>query len=68
MSNMFIHLVPYRSGLVIERITAGMFRAGCGPQNAGPNPYHKTYRPSRTVPRMPPYQTAYYNFLYECSS
>ncbi|KAF2600909.1 hypothetical protein F2Q68_00008893 [Brassica cretica] len=25
--------VPYRSGLVFERVTAGQARAGCGPQN-----------------------------------
>ncbi|KAF3546691.1 hypothetical protein DY000_02004300 [Brassica cretica] len=43
--------VPYRSGLVVERVTAGMCRAGCGLQNVGPNPYHRIYRPSRGVPR-----------------
>ncbi|CAG7864251.1 unnamed protein product, partial [Brassica rapa] len=45
------HSVPYRSGLAVERVTAGLSRAGCGLQNAGPNPYHKIYRPSRAVPR-----------------
>ncbi|KAF3496646.1 hypothetical protein DY000_02053281 [Brassica cretica] len=25
--------VPYRSGLVFERFTAGQVRAGCGPKN-----------------------------------
>ncbi|KAF2605526.1 hypothetical protein F2Q70_00024815 [Brassica cretica] len=43
--------VSYRGGLVIERVTAGLSRADCGPQNSGPNPYRRTYRPSRTVPR-----------------
>ena len=43
--------VPYRSGLVIERVTAGLSHADCGFQNAGPNPYRRIYRPSRTVPR-----------------
>ncbi|KAF2564671.1 hypothetical protein F2Q70_00015561 [Brassica cretica] len=27
------HPVPYRSGFVFERVTAGQARAGCGPQN-----------------------------------
>ena len=29
--------IPYRGRLVIERVTAGMSRAGCGLQNVGPN-------------------------------
>ncbi|KAG5390184.1 hypothetical protein IGI04_031725, partial [Brassica rapa subsp. trilocularis] len=43
--------VPYRSGLAVERVTAGLFRADCGLQNIGPNPYHRIYRSSRAVPR-----------------
>ncbi|KAF3504284.1 hypothetical protein F2Q69_00043881 [Brassica cretica] len=45
------HPVSYRGGVVIERVTASLSRAGCGPQNAGPNPYCRKYRPSRAVPR-----------------
>ncbi|CAN6825390.1 unnamed protein product [Brassica oleracea] len=43
--------IPYRGGLVIDRVTVGLSRTDCGPQNAGPNPYHKTYRPSRVIPQ-----------------
>ncbi|KAF2584503.1 hypothetical protein F2Q70_00036930 [Brassica cretica] len=43
--------VPYCSGLVVERITAGLSRADCGHQNTGSNPYRRIYWPSRTVPR-----------------
>ena len=43
--------VPYRGGLVVERVTASLSHAGCSLQNAGPNPYHRIYRPSRAVPR-----------------
>ncbi|KAF3541441.1 hypothetical protein F2Q69_00020488 [Brassica cretica] len=60
--------VPYRGGLVIERVTAGLSRADCRPQNVGPNPYRRTYRPLQASSGMPPYQTAYYSFLHECSS
>ncbi|KAF2618579.1 hypothetical protein F2Q68_00040722 [Brassica cretica] len=37
--------VPYRGGLVIERVTAGLSRAGCGLQNAGPNPENQIKTP-----------------------
>ncbi|KAG5389411.1 hypothetical protein IGI04_030952 [Brassica rapa subsp. trilocularis] len=37
--------VPYRGGLVVERVTADLSRAGCGLQNAGLNPYHRIYKP-----------------------
>lgn len=43
--------VPYRGGLVVERVTASLSRAGCGLQNAGPNLYRIIYKPSRAVPR-----------------
>ena len=44
------HFVPYRGGLVVERITAGLLRADCGLQNTGPNLYRRIYRPSRGRP------------------
>ena len=43
--------VPYRRGLVVDRVTAGLSRADCVLQNAGPNPYRRIYKPSRGVPR-----------------
>ncbi|KAF2534725.1 hypothetical protein F2Q70_00031335 [Brassica cretica] len=30
--------VPYRGELIVERVTSGLSRAGCGLQNVGPNP------------------------------
>ena len=43
--------IPYRGGLVIERVTAGLSCASCGLQIAGLNPYRIIYRPCRAVPR-----------------
>ncbi|KAG5388293.1 hypothetical protein IGI04_029834 [Brassica rapa subsp. trilocularis] len=43
--------VLYRGELVVERVTAGLSRAGCGLQNVGPNPYRRIYRPSWAIPR-----------------